>query len=41
VLRDVIDPTVRYERDGSELAGRGLYLAVPAWRAHVFDVRGA
>jgi len=41
VLRDVIDPAVRYERDGSELAGRGLYLAVPAWRAHVFDVRGA
>jgi len=42
VLRDLVDPTARYERDGSELAGRGLYLSVPAWRAHVFDVqRGA
>jgi hypothetical protein len=38
VLRDLIGPTVRYERDGTELARRGLYLDVPAWRAHVFDV---
>jgi glycosidase len=38
VLRDLVEPTLRYERDGSELARRGLYLDVPAWRAHVFDV---
>jgi len=38
VMRDLVDPTVRYERDGSELTRRGLYLDVPAWRAHVFDV---
>ena len=38
VLRDLLEPTVRYERDGAELARRGLYLDVPAWRAHVFDV---
>ena len=44
VLRDLVEPGVRYERDGAELARRGLYLDVPAWRAHVFDVacrRGA
>lgn len=28
-----------YERDGDELALRGFYLDVPAWQAHVFDVR--
>jgi hypothetical protein len=28
-----------YERDGDELALRGLYLDVPAWQPHVFDVR--
>jgi len=38
VLRDLLDPTVRYERNGTDLAGKGLYLDVPAWRAHVFDV---
>jgi glycosidase len=38
VLRDLVEPTIRYERDGSDLARRGLYLDVPAWRAHVFDV---
>jgi hypothetical protein len=38
ILRDLVDTTVRYERDGSELARRGLYLDVPPWRAHVFDV---
>ena len=38
VLRDLIEPTVRYDRHGTELAQRGLYLDVPAWRAHVFDV---
>lgn len=28
-----------YERDGDELAARGLYLDVAAWQLHVFDVR--
>jgi hypothetical protein len=27
-----------YERDGEELATRGLYLDMPAWAYHVFDV---
>jgi glycosidase len=38
VLRDLLDPTVRYERNGTDLAGKGLYLDVPPWHAHVFDV---
>ena len=38
MLRDLVEPTIRYQRDGSELARRGLYLDVPAWRAHVFEV---
>jgi hypothetical protein len=28
-----------YDRDGGELASRGLYLDLPAWGYHVFDVR--
>jgi hypothetical protein len=28
-----------YERDGEELAARGLYLDLPAWAYHVFDVQ--
>ena len=28
----------RYERDGSDLASRGLYVDLPAWGYHVFDV---
>lgn len=28
----------RYERDSEELTSRGLYLDMPAWRYHVFDV---
>jgi hypothetical protein len=34
-LRDQMGD-VSYERDGDELMSRGLYLDVPAWRAHVF-----
>lgn len=30
-----------YTRGGEELASRGLYLDVPAWRPHVFQVRRA
>jgi len=28
----------RYDRDGSDLASRGLYLDVPAWGYHVFEM---
>ena len=38
VLRDLLGPA-RYERDGGDLAGRGLYLDMPAWGYHVFEVR--
>ena len=31
----------RYDRDGLELASRGLYLDLPAWGYHVFDVQAA
>jgi Alpha amylase, catalytic domain len=36
-LRDALGPAT-YERDGSELAGRGLYLDLPPWGFHVFEV---
>jgi hypothetical protein len=36
-LRDLLGDA-RYERDGAELAGRGLYLDLPAWGHHVFEV---
>jgi hypothetical protein len=38
VLADLMAPTIEYERDGSDLARRGLYLDMPAWGYHVFDV---
>ena len=28
----------RYEREGDELISRGLYLDMPAWGYHVFEV---
>jgi hypothetical protein len=28
----------RYDRDGHELASRGLYLELPAWGHHAFEV---
>ncbi|HXG10075.1 MAG TPA: alpha-amylase family glycosyl hydrolase [Gemmataceae bacterium] len=37
LLRDRMGPA-RYERDGTELATRGLYLDVPEWHYHVFDM---
>jgi hypothetical protein len=37
LLRDRMGPA-RYERDGGDLADRGLYLDVPEWQYHVFDV---
>ena len=37
VLRDLLGDA-RYEREGAELASRGLYLDLPAWGCHVFEV---
>jgi hypothetical protein len=39
-LRDFLDDT-QYERDGSELQSRGLYLDVPAWHQHVLEMKAA
>jgi Alpha amylase, catalytic domain len=36
-LRDLLD-SASYDRDGSELIARGLYLDLPPWGRHVFDV---
>jgi hypothetical protein len=36
-LRDLLG-TARYDRDGSELQSRGLYLDVPPWQCHVLEV---
>jgi glycosidase len=36
-LRDQMSPAV-YDRRGDDLRARGLYLDVPAWGYHVFDV---
>lgn len=32
---------VRYEREGDDLQTRGLYLDMPAWKAHVFSLEAA
>ena len=37
VLQDLLSDA-RYERDGDELAGRGLYLDMPAWGHHAFEL---
>jgi hypothetical protein len=37
LLRDRLGPA-RYERAGSELVGQGLYLDLPAWGYHVFEI---
>lgn len=39
-LRDRLGPAL-YERDGSDLAAHGLYLDLPAWGCHAFEVRAA
>lgn len=36
-LRDLMGPVV-YERDGDQILSRGLYLDLPAWGYHVFDL---
>ena len=38
-LRDLMSPAV-YERDGTELLSKGLYLDLPAWGYHIFEVGG-
>jgi glycosidase len=37
-LIDLLSNT-RYDRSGDDLAGRGLYLDMPAWGCHVFELR--
>jgi Alpha amylase, catalytic domain len=37
-LQDLMAPPLRYERDGADLGRRGLYLDMPAWGHHVFEV---
>jgi hypothetical protein len=39
-LRDLLSEAC-YDRDGSDLQSRGLYLDVPAWHYHAFDVQEA
>ena len=36
-LKDLMSSR-RYERDGDDLQSRGLYLDMPAWGYHVFEV---
>jgi hypothetical protein len=38
LLRDLTSAT-RYEREGNELIHRGLYLDLPEWHYHVFELR--
>jgi hypothetical protein len=38
VLADLVSSPVTFDRDGSDLARRGLYLDMPAWSHHVFEV---
>jgi hypothetical protein len=37
-LGDLMNPSIGYEREGDDLARRGLYLDLPAWGYHVFEV---
>ena len=37
LLRDLLS-AARYERDGTELNDRGLYLDMPPWGYHVFEM---
>jgi hypothetical protein len=38
VVRDLMSPVVRHERHGADLWRQGLYLDVPPWGYHVFEV---
>jgi hypothetical protein len=37
IFRDMMSSAV-YERDGNDLMSRGLYLDLPEWGFHVFEV---
>jgi hypothetical protein len=39
-LRDLLSSAV-YDRAGTDLESRGLYLDVAPWRCHVFEVTSA
>jgi hypothetical protein len=39
-LADRLGPAV-FDRSGDDLSARGLYLDLPAWGYHVFEVRPA
>jgi hypothetical protein len=39
-LRDLLGD-VNYERDGSDLQARGLYLDLAPWQRHIFEVKAA
>ncbi len=36
-LRDLLSEA-QYDRDGRDLESRGLYLDVPPWQCHVFEL---
>ena len=36
-LRDLMSPA-SYDRDGNDLTSRGLYLDLPPWSYHVFEM---
>lgn len=38
VLQDIMG-NAKYERDGYELLSSGLYLDIPAWQYHVFEIK--
>jgi hypothetical protein len=37
-FRDLLGPA-GYERDGSDIVSRGLYLDMPPWGYHLFEVK--
>jgi hypothetical protein len=39
-LTDLLSPAI-FDREGHDLDERGLYLDMPPWGYHVFDVRAA
>jgi hypothetical protein len=39
-LRDLLG-TAQYDRDGDDLPSRGLYLDVPPWQCHAFEMTKA
>ncbi len=37
-VRDLLS-AAQYDRDGNDLQSRGLYLDVPPWQSHVFEMK--